>query len=74
MKIGYSTLFLIESLNVINTKNNTVAPAAIISSIINIIIDPTPETIAYLAGLDKIAVIPSIEAIQKFFPLKAICI
>jgi hypothetical protein len=74
MKIGYNMLFLIDSLNVINAKNDNVAPAAIKSSIINIIIDPTPETMAYLAGFDKIAVIPSTEAKQKFFPLKAICI
>lgn len=72
MKMGSIMLFLIDYLKVINIQNNTVAPAAIRSSVINIMIDPSPETMLYLAGFDKIAVTPSIEAIQKFFPLKAI--
>lgn len=72
MKIGYIILFLIDSLKVIRIQNKTVAPAAIKSYVINIIIEPTPAMTLYLAGFDKMAVTPSIEAIQKFFPLKAI--
>lgn len=53
-------------------QNKTVAPAAIKISVINIMIEPTPDTILYLAGFERIAVTPSIEAIQKFLPLKAI--
>ena len=72
MNIGYIMLFLIDSLNVIRIQNRTVAPPAIKISVMNPIIEPTPDTIPYLAGFDAIAVAPSIDAIQKFFPLKAI--
>jgi len=70
--MGSIMLFLIDSLKVIKIQNKTVAPPAIKIYVMNIIIDPTPETMLYLAGFDKIAVTPSIEAIQKFLPLKAI--
>lgn len=71
-KIGYNTLFLIFVLKVINTQNIAVAPADISNCVINIIIFPTPDIIPYLAGLLAIHVIPSYDAIQKFFPLNAI--
>ena len=72
INIGYIMLFLIDSLNVIRIQNRTVAPPAIKISVMKPIIEPTPETIPYLAGFDATAVAPSIDAIQKFFPLKAI--
>ena len=72
INIGYIILFLIDYLKVIRIQNRTVAPAAIKISVMNIIIEPTPATILYLAGLDNIAVTPSIDAIQKFLPLRAI--
>lgn len=72
IKIGSIMLFLIDYLKVIRIQNRTVAPAAIKISVINIIMDPTPATILYLAGFDNMAVTPSIEAMQKFLPLRAI--
>lgn len=72
IKIGYIILFLIDYLKVIRIQNRTVSPPAIKSYVMNIIIDPTPATILYLVGFDNIAVTPSAEAIQKFFPLRAI--
>lgn len=72
MKIGSSMLFLIDSLNVINIQKNTVPPAAISISVMNVIIAPTPEIMLYLLGFERIDVTPSIEAPQKLFPLKAI--
>jgi len=38
----------------------------------NIIIDPIPPTIVYLIGFDHTSSKPSLAAVQKFVPLKAI--